>query len=121
MAAAKNKYRNKKTTEFGIEFDSRREALRYVELRIMQAAGEIENIKVQHSFQLLPSMKKTKENTYWERSERGVVYIADFTYNKGGLLVVEDVKSPITRKSPAYVLKRKLMLYMHGISIVEIF
>src|SRR3990172_3854168 len=46
-------------------------------------------------------------------------YNPDFSYRKSGL-VVEDVKSPVTRKLPAYRLKKKLMLACYGITIVEI-
>jgi len=46
-----------------------------------------------------------------------VDYVADFVYETDGFLVVEDVKGLKTRD---YVLKRKMMLYMHGIRIQEI-
>lgn len=51
--------------------------------------------------------------------EQNAVYTADFVYMKDGKLVVEDVKSEITRKEADYVLRRKLMLDRHGIRILE--
>lgn len=51
--------------------------------------------------------------------EKNAVYTADFVYYENGQLVVEDVKSDITRKEADYVLRRKLMLYRHGIKIKE--
>lgn len=51
--------------------------------------------------------------------EKNAVYTADFVYIENGQLVVEDVKSDITRKEADYVLRRKLMLHVHGIRIKE--
>lgn len=51
--------------------------------------------------------------------EQNAVYTADFVYYENGQLVVEDVKSDITRKEADYVLRRKLMLHVHGIRIKE--
>lgn len=49
--------------------------------------------------------------------ERAVVYIADFVYTYNGVDVVEDAKGV---RTDAYILKRKLMLYFHDISIYEV-
>lgn len=51
--------------------------------------------------------------------EKAAVYTADFVYKREGMLVVEDVKSDITRKEADYVLRRKMMLWRHGIRILE--
>lgn len=52
--------------------------------------------------------------------EKEAVYTADFTYyDKQGNYIVEDVKSDFTRKEKDYVLRRKLMLHVHGIKILE--
>lgn len=104
------KYRNHKTLAFGIEFDSQKEANRYVDLVVLQGAGKIHNLKLQVPFELIPK----------QDGERAVKYIADFVYEQDGHTVVEDVKSPATRKDKAYILKRKLMLFRHGIKIVEV-
>ena len=87
-------------------FDSKREAERYLFLRSEQLAGRISDLKCQVPFTLLPPQGK----------ERAVKYIADFTYMRDGKLVVEDSKG---FKTDVYRLKRKLMLYIHGIEIQE--
>ena len=40
--------------------------------------------------------------------------------DKEGKIIVEDVKSPRTRKNPEYIIKRKLMLERYGITIKEV-
>ena len=45
--------------------------------------------------------------------------MADFVYTKDGEMIVEDTKSPVTRTKD-YIIKRKLMRYIHGIAISEI-
>ena len=111
------KYGNKKTIIRGLEFASKREAARYVELLAMWRAGEISEPICQPVFKLIPA--KTAPSG---RKENGVTYRADFSYRKkDGSRVVEDVKSPVTAKLPAYIIKRKLMLHVHGIELVEVF
>lgn len=96
-------------------FDSLKEADRFNELSIMQKAGEISDLEIQKEYVLLPKQKAPDGKTV-----REVKYYADFVYRKAdGTLVVEDVKSPAT-KTQVYRLKKKLMLYFHGIDIVEI-
>ena len=107
----KSKYNNIKTTTLdGIKHDSKKEAKRWMELCLLQRAGEISDLKRQVPFELIPK----------QEGERAVKYIADFVYTENGKQVVEDVKSPATRKNPEYVIKRKLMRYIHGIKIKEI-
>jgi len=101
------KYHNKKTVVDGITFDSKKEADRYVELSIMQKAGTIQGLKTQVPFELIPKQK----------GERACKYVADFTYTENGEQVVEDVKG---KRTPEYVMKRKLMLERHGIRIREV-
>ena len=112
------KYGNKKTIIRGLEFASKREAARYVELLAMQRAGEIYELDCQSAFELIPAQLAPSG-----RKERRVTYVADFAYYRAsdGQRVVEDVKSPVTVKLPAYIIKRKLMLRVHGIEVVEIF
>ena len=112
-----DKYWNKKTEIRGTKFDSRREAARYVELLSMWRSGDISEPICHPSFELIPAQVACSG-----KKERGVTYIADFSYRRrDGSLVVEDVKSPVTAKLPAYIIKRKLMLRVHGIEVVEIF
>ena len=106
----KSKYGNKKTTIGNEKYDSRKEARRYLELKRLEEQGEISELRKQVKFELIPK----------QEGERAVRYYADFTYIQNGELVVEDVKSPVTRENGVYVIKRKLMLYKHGIRIKEI-
>lgn len=108
------KYGNRKTEVNGILFDSMLEARRYAELRVLQRAGEIEDLQLQVPFELIPTQKDAKGRLI----ERAVKYVADFVYkDKSGEVIVEDTKG---MKTPDYVIKRKLMLWRHGIKIVEI-
>ena len=102
-----SKYRNRKTVYDGITFDSQREASRYAELKLLERAGEISDLKLQVPFELIPK----------QSGERAVKYIADFVYLEGGKSVVEDVKGKKTRD---YIIKRKLLLWRHGITIKEV-
>ena len=109
------KYGNRKIIRDGIEFDSIKECQRYCELKLMQRAGVISDLQMQVSFELLPSQRINGKVV-----ERAVNYIADFTYadnRLGGEQVVEDTKG---YKTPEYIIKRKLMLYIHNIRIREI-
>lgn len=93
---------------------SKREHKRAGELKLMQFAGEISNLREQVTYELIPE-QKDKDGNLLEHSCR---YIADFVYNdKKGKLVVEDTKGFQTKE---YKIKRKLMLFIHGIRIVEI-
>jgi len=102
------KYGNQKTVIDGIEFDSKKEARRYQELKIRVMAGDIWDLKFQEEFPLIVNGITVAH------------YRADFTYQTGFGKVVEDVKSAITRKNPVYRLKNKLMNACHGIKITEI-
>lgn len=101
-----NKYHNIKTNGF----DSKKEANRSHELGMLERAGKIDNLKRQVRFELIPA----------QEGERPVFFVADFTYFKDGALVVEDVKSPATREIPTYIIKRKLMKWIHNITIQEV-
>lgn len=102
------KYNNRKTTVEGIAFDSKREAARYSELKMLALAGEITDLELQKRFELVPK----------QQGERSVVYVADFVYrdSRSGALVVEDTKGCRTKE---YIIKRKLMLHRYGIKITE--
>jgi hypothetical protein len=112
-----NKYYNRHVrTSDGILHDSQREATRWMELKLLERAGKIKNLNRQVKFVLIPKQaeyigKKVKV------LEREVSYIADFVYNENGQTVVEDSKG---MKTKDYVIKRKLMLYIHKIKIREV-
>lgn len=106
------KYHNKKTEVDGIVFDSKREAERYKDLKLMEQVGVISGLTRQQAFTLIPAQRIGGKVV-----ERAVVYKADFSYYRDGEYVVEDVKGV---RTPAYTIKRKLMLYTQGIRIMEV-
>ena len=105
-----SKYHAKKTTIDGIEFDSAREAKRYAKLRDMAEAGEIQGLRLQVPFELLPSFECDGVKY------REMKYVADFVYYRDGKVVGEDVKGV---KTPEYKLKKKLMAYVNHVTIDE--
>lgn len=112
-----SKYRNKKVLVDGVAFDSKKEAKRYRELKLMEDACMISRLERQVKFDLLPNQKDPDGKVI----ERKVQYVADFVYMKNGKVVVEDVKG--YRDGGAYrvfVIKRKLMLYRFGLRVIEI-
>lgn len=111
----RSKYNSVKVQIDGITFDSKAEARRYAELKLLQDAGHISDLALQKKYLLLSS--KRNADGYLERETS---YVADFVYvDHLGETIVEDTKSPATR-TPEYVIKRKLMLHIHGITIREI-
>ncbi|WP_369070811.1 DUF1064 domain-containing protein [Burkholderia gladioli] len=115
--AKQSKYRNSKCEHEGIKFDSRKERSRWFHLIQLQAAREIRDLQLQVAYVLIE--RRQRDDGTWEKATK---YVADFVYTDvaTGKTVVEDVKSPATRKNPTYVLKRKLMLDRHGITIKEL-
>lgn len=102
-----SKYGNIKTfTSDGIKHDSIKEANRWCELNLLLRAGVIQDLQRQVKFELLPK----------QEGERAVYYIADFVYTENGKRIVEDAKG---MRTEAYKLKKKMMLYFHGIKIRE--
>ena len=108
------KYRNTKCDWQGNKFDSALERDRFIILDADQREGKISDLRRQVKFVLIPSQK-----VEGKLIERECSYIADFVYMVQGQMVVEDTKSKATR-TPEYIIKRKLMLYVHGIIIHEI-
>lgn len=99
----KLKYGNKKTVVDGIKFDSKLEANRYRELKLLEKAGAIKGLELQPKFRLIPTFRKNGK-TY-----RGITYIADFAYyDENERYIVEDVKGYKTKE---YQIKRKLFEY----------
>lgn len=103
---------------------SKKEHYRSATLQMMQRAGAIANLREQVKYELIPAQygkcgKDFKGRTMRVLLERACSYIADFVYTdcKTGQTIVEDTKGMRTRE---YVIKRKLMLYMHGIRIKEV-
>lgn len=107
-----SKFGNKKVVVNGIQFDSKREARRYLDLRAMEIAGQIQNLRLQVKYLLIPSQRIDGKVV-----EREVTYVADFVYDQNGETVVEDSKGHRTKD---YIIKRKLMLSVWGIQIREV-
>jgi poly(A) polymerase Pap1 len=108
-----NKYGNQKTVVDGITFDSRKEASRWQELRLLEKAGEITGLVRQQKIELIPKTKLY----------RACYYIADFVYfdKRQNKTVYEDVKG--YKGGSAYqlfTLKKKMLYWRHGIEIVEV-
>lgn len=119
----KSKYGANKATVDGITFDSMKEARRYSQLKLLERAGEISDLQLQVKFELIPTQFEEVEVNgkirHGKCVERSICYYADFVYtdNSTGETVVEDAKG---MRTPEYVMKRKLMLYIHGIQIKEV-
>lgn len=109
------KYGNRRVKVGSETFDSVREATRWGELQLLLRAGLIGDLQRQVRYELLPTQKDGRGKVL----ERSVTYIADFVYTdkKSGKTVVEDTKGMRTKE---YIIKRKLMLYIHNIRIAEI-
>lgn len=123
----KNKYHAKKViNEYGT-FDSIKEFKRYLVLRGLEDAGCIKNLQRQVKFNLIPAQYElgvmiTKGPNKGKLKpgkllERACYYKADFTYYDGEKFVVEDTKGV---RTDDYIIKRKLMLWLHGIAIKEV-
>ena len=115
------KYGNKKIEVDGITFDSKKEANRYCELKLLQAGGVIKDLELQKEFVLIPAQYENPNATKHKGKclERACKYKADFYYYdcEHGQHICEDTKG---FKTKDYIIKRKLMLYVHGIRIIEV-
>ena len=122
----RNKYQAIKCSYDGIQFDSRKEMRRYQELLLLQRAGAILNLRRQVKYILIPAQYETYER-YGKKGqelkpgrrllEKECSYIADFVYEENGKEIVEDTKGIKTKD---YIIKRKLMLFIHGIRVKEV-
>ena len=128
-----NKYGAKKITDpfTGFVFDSKKEYNRWCNLRLLERAGKISDLKRQVTFELIPTQREESTEVYKAGPQKGlpkpgviiekaVDYVADFTYYQDGEYIVEDTKG--YKKGAAYqlfVIKRKMMLSVHGIRVKE--
>ncbi|MBQ0112388.1 MAG: DUF1064 domain-containing protein [Bacteroidales bacterium] len=113
---SQNKYKARKIETSDGVFDSKKEYERWLTLKEMEKLDLIENLSRQVRYELIPGQRVNGKIL-----ERAVYYVADFEYIENGQKVVEDVKG--YRDGAAYrifVIKRKLMLYIHGIRVKEI-
>ena len=123
MRNTKNKYHSKKIIKDDLVFDSKKEYLRFCELVLLEKAGKISDLKRQVKFVLIPAQREPDKigkrggKIKGALIERECAYKADFVYTENGQTVVEDAKGMRTKE---YVIKRKMMLYIHGIKIKEV-
>jgi hypothetical protein len=100
------KYNNKRTEIDGITFDSKREARRYQELKMLQLTGDIQDLILQPSFDLIVQGGRVIGK-----------YYADFKYRQGNRVIVEDVKGV---RTDVYRLKKRIVEAVHNIKITEV-
>ena len=112
--AKESKYKNRKVIIDGHTFDSKKEAKRYQDLKILVKAGQIQDLHLQVVFVLVESVVLSG------RKKPAMRYVADFVYCSDGLKIIEDVKSLATRKLAAYRQKKHLMKSVHNIEIQEV-
>lgn len=98
-----NKYQNVHTEVDGIVFASKKEAKRYGELRLLERAGQITDLRLQPRFPLRVNDVLI------------ATYVGDFHYQEKGQWVVEDTKGVQT---PVFKLKAKLFKALYGREIV---
>lgn len=99
-----SKYGNIKVEADGQKFDSKAERGRWMDLRLLETAGSIKELKRQVTYPL---------------DVNGVHicdYRADFVYIGKDGLVVEDKKGYRTRE---FLIKVRLMLACHGVTVLE--
>ena len=103
------KYHNTKTVLNGIKFDSKLEAERYAQLKILERVGVIRALELQPSFDLLPSFRKNGKT--WRKT----VYKADFRYIlcEGDRIIIEDVKGSTAVITDVFRLKQKMFEYKY--------
>lgn len=125
MGRRPSKYGARKVEVDGIVFDSKKEAHRYGELKVMAKAGLITGLELQKKFVLIPAQREP--DTIGKRGgrikgkllEHEVAYYADFYYFDcmSQEWVCEDTKG---MRTPEYIIKRKLLLWIHKIRINEV-
>ncbi len=110
LGPSRRKYGNSPTVVDGHRFDSKKEAARYGELRMLERAGKIGDLQLQPRFPLVV-----------HEQDCGT-YVGDFSYwvTETGDRVIEDVKSAATRKLPTYRLKVKLVWALYGLRVQEV-
>ena len=118
----KPKYNALKVQALDGTFDSKKEMRRYRELQWLERAGQITDLRRQVKYVLIPTQREPEKSGPRGGRIRGKViekeaaYYADFVYTQNGETVVEDAKGA---RTDTYIIKRKLMLWVHGIRILE--
>lgn len=120
----KNKYHAVKCQVGDVVYDSRKEMRRHQELLLLEKAGMIRNLRRQVKYILIPAQREVIMKNGVPKPgkviERECSYYADFVYEENGHTIVEDVKGGNATKTREFVIKRKLMFYVHGIRVREV-
>ena len=123
-----SKYHSRNVTVDGVTYDSMKEYRRFKELSLLERSGTIQNLQRQVKYVLIPAQREFCNEIYTKGRKKGCFkpgkllekecsYIADFVYIQNGKTVIEDTKGFRTKD---YIIKRKLMLWVHGIQIKEV-
>lgn len=117
QVAGKGRYGNVNKIEHdGIQFDSKREFLRYIDLKVLVRAGEISDLKVHPKYPIvIGGIEIRIFSKRYHKTGRLMYYEADFSYlTKApfGELVIEDVKMQSGFRTEVYKIKRALMKAM---------
>ncbi len=112
MTERRQKYGNTKVEVDGVVFQSKKEAARYAELKLLVAGGAISGLQLQPVFELQAKFTDAKGVKH-----RAINYTADFCYMSNGTLTVEEVKGFETRE---WLLKRKLFLFKFRSILLEV-
>lgn len=131
MIKRKQKFNNKGFDNIFGHWDSKHEYAVFCKLLDKEKNGQLSELKRQVPFELIPAQYdeydeevqlKTKTKIVHRKKilEHAMRYVADFTFYENGKFCVVDAKSEITRKQPEYIIKRKLMLFLHKIRIIEL-
>jgi len=111
---SKGRYGNvRKPVHDGIRFDSKREFLRYMDLKLLEKAGEISDIKVHPKYPItIAGVEIRIYSKRYHKNGRHLTYEADFTYMRDGETVIEDVKMASGHRTETYKIKKALMRAM---------
>ena len=122
------KYGNHKIKNAYGTYDSQLEYARFIFLSNREKEGEITNLRRQVEYLLIPAQYgteikhlKTKDKEVRVLLERSCSYIADFVYERNGETIVEDCKGSKGIITEAAKIKKKLLLWVHGIELRYIF
>lgn len=106
--AKRRKYGNIKVVVDGIKFDSKKESMRYRQLKFLEKHGDISELECQPKFK------------YFIGDKWIFTYSADFRFKQDGKTVIEDVKSVATQKNSTYRLKKKIVETQFSVKICEV-
>lgn len=128
MRASKSKYGNSKVSFDGYTFDSKREGNVYLRLKDLQSRGRISDLQIHPKWELQPKLTekyvkhlKTKDKECERTVLLPITYEADFAFYHNSKYVVLDVKISKSLLPKEYQIKKKMMRYVHGITLTEVY